>query len=124
MVNALGRFLRKLRIDHGEFLKNMADKLGVSSAFLSAVENGKKNLPLTLKEKLIEVYQLDSQQQVAFNKAIENSVSEIRLDLAGRSDDERELAFAFARTFNEEHSKEELQKLFDLFTDLSSEGEN
>ena len=42
MLTSIGRFLRKLRIDHGEILKDMADALGVSSAFLSAVENGKK----------------------------------------------------------------------------------
>ena len=42
MITSLGRFLRKLRIDQGEILKDMADKLGVSVSFLSAVENGKK----------------------------------------------------------------------------------
>ena len=42
MLTALGKFLRKLRIDNGEILKDMADKLGVTASFLSAVENGKK----------------------------------------------------------------------------------
>lgn len=45
MLTSVGRFLRTLRIDHGEILKDMADVLGVSSAFLSAVENGKKKMP-------------------------------------------------------------------------------
>ena len=45
MLTSIGRFLRKLRIDHGEILKDMADALGVSYAFLSAVENGKKKCP-------------------------------------------------------------------------------
>ena len=39
MLTSLGKFLRKLRIDRGEILKDMADKLGVTVSFLSAVEN-------------------------------------------------------------------------------------
>ena len=42
MSTTLGAFLRKLRLQHGEKLKDMAENLNVSSAFLSAVENGKK----------------------------------------------------------------------------------
>ena len=42
MITKLGDYLRKLRIRNQQILKNMADELGVSSAFLSAVENGKK----------------------------------------------------------------------------------
>ena len=47
MITEYGKFLRKLRIDQGQILKTMAEKLGVSSAFLSAVRKsqklGKKN---------------------------------------------------------------------------------
>ena len=42
MLTSLGTFLRKIRINKGEILRDMATNLGVSSAFLSAVENGKK----------------------------------------------------------------------------------
>ena len=42
MLTSLGKFLRKIRIDNDEYLKDMADKLGVTVSFLSAVENGKK----------------------------------------------------------------------------------
>ena len=42
MLTSLGKFLRKLRIDNNELLKDMAQKLNVSVSFLSAVENGKK----------------------------------------------------------------------------------
>ena len=38
MVNNFGKFCRKLRIDKGELLYDMATKLEVSSAFLSKVE--------------------------------------------------------------------------------------
>lgn len=42
MVNNFGKFCRKLRIDRSERLFDMAKELGVSSAFLSKVENGQK----------------------------------------------------------------------------------
>ena len=45
MITSLGTFLRRLRLAKGEILKDMAESLGVSSAFLSAVENGKKKMP-------------------------------------------------------------------------------
>ena len=44
MITPIGKFLRKLRIDTGEILKDMAEKLHVSPSFLSAVENGKKKI--------------------------------------------------------------------------------
>ncbi|WP_309460957.1 helix-turn-helix transcriptional regulator [Escherichia coli] len=45
MVTSFGKTLRKMRIDRGMVLKNMADLLGVSSAYLSAIELGKSEPP-------------------------------------------------------------------------------
>ena len=42
---ALGKFLRKLRVDRDERLYDMAENVGVSSAFLSGVENAIRRLP-------------------------------------------------------------------------------
>ena len=50
-VTKLGIALRKIRLDRQELLKNMADKLKVSSAFLSAVETGKKRLLCSAKRQ-------------------------------------------------------------------------
>ena len=62
MLTSIGRFLRKLRIDNGEILKDMAEALGVSSAFLSAVENGKKKMPEGWIEKLKSIYSFTAEQ--------------------------------------------------------------
>lgn len=45
MLTDLGRLLRKIRIDHGEILKDMANRFGVTASYLSAVENGKRAVP-------------------------------------------------------------------------------
>ncbi len=45
MLTQFGIFLRKLRLDSNEIMKEMATKLDVSPSFLSTVENGKKTIP-------------------------------------------------------------------------------
>ena len=45
MITNFGKFLRKLRIDNNEFLKDMAARLGVTVAYLSAIEHGKRDVP-------------------------------------------------------------------------------
>ena len=43
-INDFGIFCRKLRLDNNQILKEMADALGVSSSYLSAVENNKRKI--------------------------------------------------------------------------------
>ena len=50
MLTDLGRLLRKIRIDHGEILKDMANRFGVTASYLSAVENGKRAVPEAWEE--------------------------------------------------------------------------
>ncbi len=109
MVTAFGKFCRKLRIDCGQIMLNMAESLQVSPAFLSAVENGKKNIPAQWGEKIIEAYKLSEEKSMELLNAIEKSRTEIRINLSGHSDQDRNLAVAFAREFgslNSEQKKE------------------
>ena len=101
MITSLGKFLRILRIQHGEILKNMADRLGVSSAFLSGVENGKKKMPASWFERLRELYELDDQQAEELRKANLETVSQIELNIRDAPQPQRELAILFARQFND-----------------------
>lgn len=101
MLTSLGRFLRKLRIDHGEILKNMADKLGVTVSFLSAVENGKKRMPTAWNMRICTLYSLDEQQQADFSAAVAETENALVLDFSGVSFRNRELAVSFARKFAE-----------------------
>ncbi|EJF84706.1 hypothetical protein MCU_00284 [Bartonella elizabethae Re6043vi] len=61
MLTSFGKILRKIRVDHFERLLNMADKLGISVAFLSSVEIGKKSVPVGMEDKIIELYALDQE---------------------------------------------------------------
>lgn len=101
MLTSLGRFLRKLRIDNGEILKNMADKLGVTVSFLSAVENGKKHMPPAWNTRICTLYNLDDQQQATFSTAVAETENALEMDFDGVSMSNRVLAVSFARRFAE-----------------------
>ncbi|MXV66434.1 helix-turn-helix domain-containing protein [Saccharibacter sp. EH60] len=51
-----GKQLRKLRLENDENQKDMANKLGVSVSFISFLETGSKQVPLSFLEKLTSVY--------------------------------------------------------------------
>lgn len=120
MITSLGKFLRKLRIDKSEILRTMAQTLGVSSAFLSAVENGKKKMPDTWFSKLQENYNLSSKQMEELKQAVIESGDTVELNIRNASEENRRLAVSFARRFDsldEETSKK-------LFSILNKHGED
>lgn len=101
MLTSIGRFLRKLRIDEGEILKDMAEKLEVTVSFLSAVENGKKHMPAAWNNRICDLYQLTEEQRKAFTTAIAETEDAIEMNFIGQSLHNRELAISFARKFSE-----------------------
>ena len=45
MITEFGKILRIIRINCGDSAKDMSEKLGISASYLSAIENGKRNVP-------------------------------------------------------------------------------
>ena len=97
MLTNLGRALRKIRIDHGEILKDMADKFGVTASYLSAVENGKRPIPELWEGIILNNYQLDNQQKEELHRAVIESTNTISFDISESPYANKELAFSFAR---------------------------
>ena len=60
-ITEFGKFIRKFRLDHDERLFDMAQKLQVSSAFLSSVETGKKSIPQKMLDKIKTVYNMSDE---------------------------------------------------------------
>ena len=114
MITELGKFLRKLRIDNTEILKTMADSLGVSASFLSAVENGKKKMPAEWKETIISSYNLNENQINEFEKAIMKTEEEITIRIDRLSEERQNLAISFARKLNT-MSDEDIEKIRKIF---------
>lgn len=103
MLTEFGKAIRKIRLDKGEILKDMAKRLSVSSAFLSAVENGRKNVPEKWIDQIIEFYQLDEEGQKKLKQAYfetRDSAAIFGLEnMAKSSGTKRKAALVFTRTF-------------------------
>lgn len=101
MLSNYGKILRKIRIDNGELLIDMAEKLKVSPALLSYVENGKREIPQDFTAKIITCYELGEETADDLKKAEMLSRKTFRFNLQpGISTNKRETALLFARTFN------------------------
>ncbi len=101
MLSEYGKMLRKIRIDNGELLKDMAKKLEISPALLSYIENGKREIPQGFTQKVISSYNLSG--KIAEQLIAEESQSRktIKVELSPlTSIERRQTAMLFARTFN------------------------
>jgi transcriptional regulator with XRE-family HTH domain len=110
MLTAIGKYLRKLRIDKGELLREMAGKLGVTASYLSAVENGKRKFPSDWETIITQHYNLNSVEQEKFKNAIEESADSVKIAFGDKSSSHKNIAFAFARKF-EELDNDKLEKI-------------
>ena len=109
----LGEFLRLKRIKNHEVMGDLADYLGVSTAFVSAVETGKRNMPEDWKEKIIKKYDLNEYEVEEFEEAINESKIQVKINLVGLTSTKRHLAIEFQRSFDsiDDDKIEELLKI-------------
>lgn len=97
---SFGEFMRILRIKNHEVMGDVAKVLEVKIPFLSAVENGKKNVPLDWKDKIINHYNLDKQEQLELEAAIEESKIQYKIIMNDSGINQRKAAMQFARSFD------------------------
>ncbi len=95
-----GEYLRILRIKEHEVLGDMANKLGTSASFLSAVENGKKNVPKNWKERIAQTYHLTESEQRELQETIEESKVQYKISAVNAGNTQRMAAMEFARSFD------------------------
>jgi len=69
MATQYGKELRKLRIDKSLVLGDMARDLNFSVSYLSAIENGKREIPKDLTSRLVSFYALSDEQKNALERA-------------------------------------------------------
>jgi len=112
-LTPFGKMVRKLRIDHSLLLKEMADAVGMSSAWLSGVETGRKPIPAGLVEKVASFLDLDRVQRAELSEAAENSRKD--QSIKNVAIDRRDVAAALARRFNE-LDEDDLAKLRGLLS--------
>lgn len=108
-----GEFMRILRVQHHEVMGDIAKLLGVSTPFLSAVENGKKNVPTEWFDIISKHYNLNSEQIEEMKNSAENSKTQIKITLSQSESYQRESALQFARAFDN-IDEDTAQKIMEL----------
>ncbi|MFC4799458.1 helix-turn-helix domain-containing protein [Neobacillus sp. GCM10023253] len=113
MLTLFGKFCRKLRIDNGELLKDMAAKLGVTSSYLSAVENGKRNVPQAWVETISNSYSLSTDERYELRQAVQDSQKVVKIDFEGLSSEDKNAILALAREFKglDESDKKKIKNI-------------
>lgn len=113
MLTDFGKVCRMIRIEASENLGDMAERIGVSSSFLSAVENGKKNIPVRLCETIRREYSLDHDTYRQLREAAENSKMQIKIQMEKLGTKDKDLVLSFARKFEslEDEEKEKIMRI-------------
>lgn len=96
-----GEFFKILRIKHKEVLHDASDFLHVSSAYISAVECGKRAVPSEWRQAIIDHYDLSEKEIAELDQSIEMSKMAVGVNLSGVSDSRRAAALQFCRSFDE-----------------------
>ncbi|MER9593186.1 helix-turn-helix domain-containing protein [Mesorhizobium australicum] len=111
MTTTLGKELRKLRIERDERILDMAGKIDCSTAFISAVETGRKTPPAGFEELIIKAYGLASQVAGKIRAAADESRRTFVLEPTSQLG--RDTAGLMARKMNS-LSDEQLEKIKDI----------
>lgn len=118
MLTAIGKFLRKIRIDRNLLLKDMASGLGVSPAYLSTVETGKKTFSDEFVQRVAEYLNFapGSLERDELEEAAVFSRGQVQIDMRGLSPKHQTAALAFSRQF-EEMAPTDLDKLLQVLNE-------
>ena len=96
-----GEELRVLRTRRHQNQKEMANVLGVTKSFLSAVEKGRHPVPGKWLDIIVEHYHLKPYPAEKIKNAIHESKSHIKIMLNGEENYKRNLAIRFEEAFND-----------------------
>ena len=107
-----GKFIRKYRIDKGLVLKQMADALEVSSAFLSGIETGSKPLPINIEKKIASRFTFTKEEEQSLYQAADKTRKQVTIPVPENSLDQG-LVGAFCRNF-ENLTEEQKKKINQL----------
>ena len=108
MVTQLGKVLRIIRINVGDSMRDMASKLDLSVSYLSAIENGKRNVPDNFEDLVKNAYPLSDKDLSKLREAITDTASKVKVNITDLSDKRKKLLFALTKGDLDEDTIEEL----------------
>jgi len=115
-LTPFGKAVRKYRVDRGEIQLEVAEALGVSIAFWSAIETGKKNVPEDLLAKVITHFELTGAAAHELRTLSWVSQRDVKINMQDLNDRSRQLVVGFARKFSslDEEKQQKLRELLDI----------
>ena len=119
MATEFGKVLRIIRINSGDTAKVMADKLGISVPYLNAIENGRRDIPTDLTDKVIAAYGLSEKDQKNIREAVVSSKDRVKIDLTELAEKKRRVILALAQ---DEIDNETLEQICNMVN--ANKGEN
>jgi transcriptional regulator with XRE-family HTH domain len=120
-MTPFGEKMRKLRADRAITLKQMSSAIGVSSAYLSALEHGKRGRPgWHLIQRIIAYFNIIWDEAEEVTRLARISHPRITIDTSGLNP----LATELANRLADDIGKLELQTLNELLAVLSSRKQN
>ena len=112
MKGDLSKFLAIKRIENNENLFDMARKLDISIAYLSSIENGKREIPRDFFEKIKKNYNLNLSEEEKLKKII-SYTKKIVIDMKELSEERKDISLRYARKI-QSLSEEKLRKLREI----------
>ena len=112
MKGDLSKFLAIKRIENNENLFDMPRKLDISIAYLSSIENGKREIPRDFFEKIKKNYNLNLNEEEKLKKII-SYTKKIVIDMKELSEDRKDISLRYARKI-QSLSEEKLRKLREI----------
>lgn len=110
-MTPFGEKLRALRAERGVSQKAMAEAIGVSAAYLSALEHGRRGAPTwTLIQKIIGYFNIIWDDAEDLARLAESSHPRVRIDTSGLSPAATELTNLLAESI-ERLDEEQLRRL-------------
>jgi transcriptional regulator with XRE-family HTH domain len=100
-LSDFGQLIRGLRLRKDMLLSDMADQLGVSPSYLSAVDFGRRPVPKDWPDKIAKILDLSAEQLELLRLAAADSTNRARgaitVELSGLTPMQEEVALQFAR---------------------------
>jgi transcriptional regulator with XRE-family HTH domain len=97
VITDFGKILRIIRINRGESAKEMAEKLNISTSYLSAIENGKRNIPKETVNLILTLYNLSDKESENLRRAVMVSSGSMKIDLTDLTEKKKQAIIALTK---------------------------
>ena len=121
MLTEFGKLLRIIRINSGDTSRDMAKKLGFSPSYLSAIESGKRNVPIDMERLLSRSYPLSQIDLEKLRTTMFSSGGAVKINLTDFAEKKQKVIMAIAQ---DDISDNVLDEISDLIFRHEKDTEN